>query len=488
MTERHAGTIRIVCCDRCAAEGGVCHGMTLAEAKALLPALRLEPHDSHADRRTLEKLAAWAQAFSPTVHIEDHQTLLLDVTGCRRLFKGDHNLLAQAIGGLKERGFSARGAVADTPGAAWAIAHTHPEPVLVTRPERSVEDLLRLPVRALRIDERTVATLAAVGIETVEALMYLPRASLGARFGDTVLHRLDQALGNVPEPLTRFSPPPVLRSCLQLGAATDRRDIVHRAACHVLTLFCEQLAHRVVGVTRLYVTFRHPEADSTTVTVETSRCTRLLKRLQTLMTARLDSVGLPAETDGVMVWAAQVEPLDDWQDELFDTQTADHGDLSDLLDRLSMRLGPRSVARVALLSDHQPERAYACVPWNEERDGGTGPAEGPARRPSRSGGAGPPRSGTEENDLKLRPLQVWRRPVEVPVVAVAPEGPPSLFRLKSVEHPIVACTGPERLETGWWRGPHLQRDYFRVLSRSGETFWIFRDRHTARWFVHGMFD
>ena len=440
--------------------------MTPAEAKALLPALRLEANDPEANRRALETLAAWAQAFSPIVQIEGSDTLLLDVSGCERLFKGEHNLLDQALDGLQGRGFSGPGAVADTPGAAWAIAHAHDEWAVVTAAGRDVEELLRLPVGALRIEERTVAALHAVGVETIETLMYLPRASLSARFGDTLLHRLDQTLGNVPEPLVPFHPPPVLRSHLRLGAATDRLDIIHRAAEHVLIQFCEQLARKVVGVIRLHVTFYHPEASPTTFTIDVSRPTRAFKRLQGLLIMRLEQVHLPAETDGLMIWARHTEPLDDWQGELFETQVSDNHELADLVDRLSVRLGCQSVARAALVSDHQPERAYAYVPSLGTYEGG--PVEPLAQ------GA--------------RPLRVWSRPMEVPVVALAPEGPPSMFRFQSIEHPIVACVGPERVETGWWRGPHLQRDYFRVVSRSGQAFWIFRDRRGGGWFVHGVFD
>ena len=87
-----------------------------------------------------------------------------------------------------------------------------------------------------------------------------------------------------------------------------------------------------------------------------------------------------------------------------------------------------------------------------------------------------------------RPLLVWRRPVEVGIVAVTSDGRPAMFRFKSVEHEVVACTGPERIETGWWRGRHVQRDYFRVVSGAGEAFWMFRCRSTDCWFVHGIFN
>ncbi len=499
----------------------MCHSMTLAEAKAILPSLRLEPHDARANLGTLMELAGWAQAFSPMVQPEAPDTLLLDVTGCERLFRGEPNLLSQALAGLRGKGFSARGAIADTPGTAWAIAHAHHQAALVTHTGRDVEAIARLPVSSLRIDRQTVQALHVVGVETINALMSLPRASMRARFGDRLLHRLDQVLDNVPEPLAPFQAPPVLRSHLRLGAATDRWDIIQRATEHVLAQFCEQLARRMLGVTRLCVTLYCPGASPTTLSVTVSVPTRSLKRLQNLLSTRLEQVRLPAATDCIIVWARQLEPLDDWQDELFDTRGSHDRELAELVDRLSVRLGSESVGRVALVSDHQPERAFEYVPWGGtgegtkgkrgtkgRRDGGTkgkkgtkGQRDGGTK--GRKGTEARRHEGTEENNpqssivnpqsagtkgIGARPLRVWCRPMEVPVVAATSDGRPVMFRFKSVEHTVVACTGPERLETGWWRGPHVQRDYFRVVSRSGEAFWLFRSRDSGKWYVHGTFD
>lgn len=464
--------------------------MTLAEAKALLPQLQIEEADPEADRRELDALAEWAQAFSPIVQIDPPDTLLLDVTGCQRLFKGDRNLLHRALTGLLAEGFSTRGAVAGTPGAAWAIAHTHDDYAVVTPPGRDVEILSRLPVSSLRIDGPTVKTLQSVGVETIEALLHLPRSSLATRFGDALLRRLDQALGNVPEPLTPFAPPPVLRASVRLGAATDRRDLVRQAVDHVLTQFCEQLSCKAAGITRLYVTFHHPETTPTTFPLDVSRPTRSFKRLTGLLDARLDQVHLPAATDGVIIWSRQAEPLGDRQGMLFETDEPDGEEIADLVDRLSVRLGSRSVVRVTLESDHQPERAYAYAPCVNTSDR-TKTASSRRRRQAHSQSKAraneseppkdPPPAGT-------RPLRVWAKPVKVPVMAVFPDGPPRTFRFASTEHVVAACTGPERMETGWWRGPHIQRDYYRVLTQTGQAFWLFRDKAKTGWYIHGVFD
>jgi len=87
-----------------------------------------------------------------------------------------------------------------------------------------------------------------------------------------------------------------------------------------------------------------------------------------------------------------------------------------------------------------------------------------------------------------RPLRLSPRAIEVAVTALVPEGPPIAFRFSGTQHTVVSSIGPERIETGWWRGPHLQRDYYRVATQSGRHAWLFRRRDTNQWFLHGWFD
>jgi protein ImuB len=52
---------------------------------------------------------------------------------------------------------------------------------------------------------------------------------------------------------------------------------------------------------------------------------------------------------------------------------------------------------------------------------------------------------------------------------------------------IVRHWGPERIETLWWRGPSVRRDYYRVATESGAHLWLFRRLTDNRWFLHGVF-
>lgn len=467
--------LRIVQVNRAASARGVRPGRTLADAKALSPELETFPDEPAADRRRLETLALWADRFSPVVHMEDATSLLLDVTGGERLFSGERNLLRRVVEGLKQQGFSARCAVADTPGAAWALAHAHPEPIALAEAGATAAALAALPVWSLRIAPGTVSTLVAVGVETVAALLYLPRASLTPRFGEALLERLDQALGNQPEMLTAWRPPPALSMRFALGAPTDRWDVLREAVRRATASFCDALDRRVAGVREVLVTFFSPDVPAasglrtTTLAVELSQATRSPRHLLALLDVRLEGLTLPAPADAVTIWSREIEPHDGWQDELFVTDASDARTLGDLLDRLALRLGREAVVRTKPVEDHQPERAFRYVP-SAARD------KVPLLWHSASGSRG------------SRPLRLLARPVEIEVTCVADEGPPAGFRFRGCGHGIAECVGPERIETGWWRGPHVRRDYYRVRTDTGQGAWIFRRRDTRRWYLHGWFD
>ena len=122
------GKVRVMACSP-AHERGVATGMLLAEAQALFAhnAARFEPHEPHADRAALRELALWCGQFSPRVAVDAEvppDCLLLDVTGCGYGFGGERGLATEAVSALRERGYWAVAASADTIGAAWAVAHS----------------------------------------------------------------------------------------------------------------------------------------------------------------------------------------------------------------------------------------------------------------------------------------------------------------------------------------------------------------------------
>ncbi len=465
-------------------------GQTLADAKSMVPDLVTFDDDPSADRRLLESLAVRAGCWSPLVHIEGDDTLILDITGCMPLFSSEEHLLRCAIDDMTAEGFTVRGSVADTPGAAWALAHAHPEPAFVSQVGQAAPDLAPLPVWSLRIDAACAKSLALVGVETVASLWHLPRASLASRFGEALLTRIDQALGETPEVLTPHRPKPTMTSRCHFGAPTTRMDTLQEGIRQVLERFCDDLARRVAGVRQMFVTFYCPDVEgehgretkAVTLPVSLSQPTRSATHLYKLLVVLLDGLRLPAPADSLCLWTSEIEKLDGWQDGLFATDAGDARQLGDLVDRLTVRLGSQRVVRPELVSEHQPERAFRYVPPGRgqvaKRRSGAATAAG-------SCGLNPPDDTAPPGP---RPLRLLPSPVEIAATAIVPEGPPIVFCLRGDRHAVAKSVGPERIETGWWRGPHLRRDYYRVTTDGGRRCWLFRDRDADRWFLHGWFD
>ena len=230
--------------------GGLRRGMALGDARAILPGLVTRPADAAADARARGALRRWAGRFSPWV-AEEAEALVLDVTGCAHLFGGEAALAARVGAEAAGLGFTVRLGLADTLGAAWAVArYTGAEAVPahagdaidqearatrsrarkrqwerrgpppqaaggIVPPGETLAGIGPLPVAALRLEPEAAERLRALGLGRIAALAALPRAAIGRRFGPEVLRRLDQALGRVPEPVSPARPEPVL--ALRLG-------------------------------------------------------------------------------------------------------------------------------------------------------------------------------------------------------------------------------------------------------------------------------
>ena len=127
---------------------------------------------------------------------------------------------------------------------------------------------------------------------------------------------------------------------------------------------------------------------------------------------------------------------------------------------------------VRLLADAQPELAWRGVPLVDRS----------ARRTTRT-----------KRKLPPRPLMLRRRSAALAAVSISPDGfgesgRPVRFQLGGRQYRVARCWGPERIETGWWRGRAVGRDYYRVETTKGRHYWLFRRLRDLKWFLQGKFD
>lgn len=486
-----------------AAARGLRPGMSLGQAQALVPELIIRPYEPARDRAALRKLADWAVRFSPVVEPADPDTLLLDVTGCELLFGGEASLAHQAAEGLARAGFSARAAIADTIGAAYAVASAGSDSVCVVPPGQTSAWLAPLPPSALRIDPRVCDRLDALGVRTVGDLLMLPRSTLPARFGQTLVLRIEQALGEVFEPLTPHVAEPISTARQRFEMPVTDVAVVQTLAVELLDAVFGEVLDRQRALHRLECVLHLDRVGPRVLRIGLARASREPRHVAQLLQQRLERIDLTPGVLGLTVLARETSVHLPDQVNLFEPRPPQDAEaLGDLVDRLANRLGYEAVARPQPIDDHQPEKAYRYV---SVAAAGLEPGPTPGAA-SRSRAGIPPvtnrchrGSGTASTSsrpahhppapapLPPRPVRLLPRPVLVRAIALVPDGPPTWFAWNGAEHVITQATGPERIETAWWRGRDVRRDYYRVTTQEGVQYWLFRARDDGRWYVHGVF-
>lgn len=387
--------------------------------------VRVEEHDPQADRAQLESLARWCDQFSPIVGIEG-ESLLLDLRGL------PFNV-EQVTKAIRQQGFVARIAVAETVGAAWALAH-YDEP---------------LPVAALRLEEGTVELLGSLGIRYVTELQALPRDQLATRF-ESVVKRLDQLAGAVAEPITPYREPPEIVVTRNLEYPLEQREMIAAVCDEMLTEIARELSQRQQGAARLELAL-----DSERFVIGLFQPSDSSRYLRELVDMQLERVRLAEAVTKISLAVLMAAPLRARQRELFDDEHDRERQLGLFVDRIRCR----SLAlRAVLVADAQPEHAFRYEPLTSCK-----------------------RRGPKPSHLR-RPLLVEPRPI--PVEAISGSGPPRQFSFRGETHRTIRAWGPERILTGWWRNGYIRRDYYRVETTSG-CYWLFRARE--RWFLHGTF-
>jgi protein ImuB len=481
------GSFRVVACSP---GHGIKPGMSLAEATALAGA-HLEEHDPAADRAAIAQLAAWCEQFSPIVGLEEPDNLLLDVTGLGPLFGGEYVLTEQIVRAFRRRGLATQVAIADTVGAAWALAHYGKkvsDTFSIVPSGKTDEALANLPIAALRLADETIAILSELGIEQISQLLALPRDALASRFDPQLLIRLNQAIGLMPEAITSHRPPPEFTAHSLLEFPTANREALDHILAQLMTQITRSLLERQQGVIQLECYFQCEVGQPIRIHVGLFRASADAKHLLELTRTKLDRLTLPALITAVKLSVLTSAPLTSWQPSLFDDQSQREGrrQTALLVDRLASRLGRQSVVRAVAQPDAQPEFAFRYEPL-------TGVAPKRGRESMSSANRLRNKKGRESPQLSLvrvlpRPLRLEHEPIPLEVLSVVPNGPPIQFHHQGHWRRIAQTWGPERIQTGWWRGRYVQRDYYRVEITAGTRFWLFRRLADGKWFLHGVFD
>lgn len=460
------GRIFVNAANSIAEKAGIVPGMALADARALEP--RIEAIDYEPDRapKLLEAMADWCIRYTPSVSVCLPDGIFLDVTGCAHLMGGESKLMKDLVTRLRQYGYYTRAALADTPGTAWAVArYGRTRPIIPPGDNR--EALKPLPPAALRLEPETADRLAQLGIQTIAQLYALPRPSLTRRFGRHLCLRLDQALGDLQEKLTLRQPPPVYSERLP---SPEGILTVEGIACALKKLL-EQLCHRLEQDQKglriaEFLAFR-VDGHVARIDVGTGRASRNPRHIFRLFEDRLAVIDPGLGIELFILSAPHTETMNPAQEEILEPGSADDAAISELADRLAIRLGRNRIYRTLPQASHAPERAVKITSSLDEQSSVPWPA-------------------------KTRPAHLLPKPEPVEVMAPVPDYPPMLFRHNGKLHRIRHADGPERIEPEWWVANGIARDYYRLEDQDGLRYWIFRAGHyrpetPSQWFLHGYF-
>lgn len=516
---------------------GVRAHMSLSEASALAQ-LDVRTHDSNEDLDQLCHLTELAQQFSPIVGLEQvdkkpwagrnllqPECLLLDVTGLASHFGGEQALLGLVSQWLFQQRYFGCMAIASTLGAAWAIANygnrkrlvttrsteqpateqpateqpatqENPQPInttpvsqfIIAANDNNAATLARMPIAALRLSPDTVQTLQRLGIHFIGQLEQLPRAGMATRLGQTLLDRWDQAIGTKPEPLIALHTLPEWQLEQTLEYPTEHRATIAELVRRHSHDLARRLAARGEGAMRIVLRLDQVESSPLILQLSLFRPTADGEHLQTLLVGQLDQQLSSRTTKAVWrlsIQATLTSPLVWHQIDLFAGDAVENRhQLARLVDNLSNRLGRKQVLRPKVEREPQPENACSLQPMTGRRPDGADQAtvKKISSRLARH------RAEPTVDDPMRRPTRLLSPPQAIEVIALAPEGVPAQFKVQQQPYKVVQHWGPERLESGWWRGPSVRRDYFRVETEHGSWWWIYRDMQTNNWYLHGVFD
>ena len=451
---------------------GLVPGMPVTQARALYAELDVETADTVADHAALERLVIHAvRHWTPTAEVSAPDGLMLDLTGVTHLFGGEEQFCRRLIAFLGRLGLTAYVALADTSGAAHALARFSGRTIIVVPPGATITAIAPLPVAALRLEESALIAARRFGLERVADLLPLPRGPLARRLGRAAIDRLDQAIGRIAEPINPVAPFEAPNTQRRLLEPVSTPEAIAQVMTDLACDLAGDLRNRGLGVRAMLLSLERVDGTEHCVIIGLARASRDKRHLARLLHLRLETIDPGMGIEIGRLTAVRAEPLGPT---VLGTILEDNGqptDLAPLVDQLAGRIGHRALFRAAPVESDVPERAVAQVPALAQ------PLGWPAwKRPVR---------------LLTRPEPLWG------VIALLPDQPPRRFAWRGTVHDVVAGDGPERIHGEWWvRDGEVWavRDYYRVEDRDGRRFWVFRrgdgveaETGDLSWWMHGAF-
>lgn len=452
-----------------AVEHGISKGSVVADARAILPGIKIFQYKEGIIERLLEELAGWALRFTPIAAVDLPDGLILDISGCPHLWGGEASYLKDIVNKLAQRGYHAKAAIADTAGVAWAVARYGQ--TAIVEPAQQLEALGPLPPAAFRLEPPVLERMQKLGFYKIGMFINMPHTVLRRRFGKETIHRINQVLGHAAELLTPVQPATVFQARLPCLEPVRTRGAIDIALQTTLEQLSGQLTRASKGLRNACFKSYRLDGKIQQVDIGTNRPVRNVAHLLKLFEQKIEAIRPGLGIELFLMEAPVVEDLSVQQESLWAAlgNGDENSELSNLLDRIAGKVGDHAIHRYLPVEHYWPERSVKKAASIFEE------AETPWRVD------------------KLRPVSILNKPERIEVTVPIPDYPPMMFIHKGITHKIKKADGPERIAREWWQDKELPiRDYYRVEDESGARYWLFRSgtydqEEKPVWFLHGFF-
>jgi len=501
VCEGNGSAARLVAATRKARRAGIEAGMTLPQARAILPKLVARGRDRACESSAQEALLEVAESFSPRVEDAGEGVVYLELDGHPMLGvpgeitplttpsskgRGAASLGMAILLAAEKALLPARVGVAASKLAARVAAGLPGSPTVVADGEEQ-RFLAPLPLERLAPALEIAATLDRWGLHSIGDFAKLPEGQVGSRLGEAGRALHATARGIDPRPLEPRLPPPVFTEGLELEwplATLEPFLFVGHAALERLV---RRLETQALACTRLDVALELDPGGHDARSIALPAPTRDVKTLLTLVRLELEARPPGAAVAGFSFTAHPDAPRRA-QLTLFGPAALSPDRLATTIARLAALLGSDRVGSPRSVDGHRPERLTLT---------GYAPPPPPRVKPAPRDGRG------------LLSVRVLRPPVELEVLLEnapltlpsPPDGgrgekeirPVSVRTLAPDAAPPIAgsvrvAAGPWSLEEGWWTDAPADRDYWDVELTDGGLYRIYRDRDGGHWFADGVYD
>lgn len=467
FTRTDHGRMVIIEANSIAREAGIHPGTLLADARAFVPGLVVLEDKPGRSEKLLKGIAEWCIRYSPLVAIDLPDGLTLDASGCTHLWGGEKEYLDEIVSRLQSKGYFAGAAMADTIGAAWAVARFGKSgPVIASGAQ--AEALLPLPPAALRLEEDTLKRLHKLGFQSIKGFVSMPRSVLRRRFGEGLLLKLGQALGQEQEVIVPIQVVPPYQERLPSIEPIRTAKGIEIAITKLLEVLCARLQQEGKGIRAAALKCYRIDGKVEQVEIGTNQATHTASHLFKLFAFKISSITPALGIELFVLDALKVEEVDPVQEALWAEKPGlDDQRVIRLLDRLAGKAGSTVISRFVPQEHYWPERFIKGTTLEEKQI-------------------------LDWRTDELRPTTLLAQPEPIEVAAPIPDYPPISFRYRGAVHYVKKADGPERIEREWWLDSGQHRDYFVVEDEHGQRYWVFRLGHyqsnqSHKWFIHGFF-